>query len=149
MTTVFHQPTGSSKKTMRSTTRTPSARAVRGVSARRPLETLTFGALAGLALSLIYVQALITRSLEPVPTANALVLLLIVAAGAHGWRRAGPMGVAWMGLMLAVSFSVILRRFGHPEDLHLFVWNSATLAVIVGGLVCGVAALIQRRLARR
>lgn len=134
---------------MLSTIRTPSTGAARGASGPRPLEVLTLGALVGVALSLIYVQVLITRSLEPVPTANALILLLIAAAGVRGWRRALPIGVAWMGLMLVASFSVIARRFGHPEDLHLFVWNAVTAAVIVGGLVSGVAALVQRRSARR
>jgi hypothetical protein len=149
MTTVSHHPTSSRKKTMLSTIRTPSTEAPRGVSGPRRLEILTFAALVGVALSLIYVQVLITRSLEPVPTANALVLLLIAAAGARGWRRALPMGVAWTGLMLVASFPVIARRFGHPEDLHLFVWNAATLAVLVGGLVSGVAAWVQRRHAGR
>ena len=134
---------------MLSTIRPPAVGAGRGVSGQRPLETRTFAALAGLALSLMYVQALITRSLEPVPTANALVLLLIAAAGVRGWRRALPTGVAWMGLMLVASLPVIMGRFGHPEDLHLFVWNAVSLAVIVGGFACGVAALVQRRHAGR
>jgi hypothetical protein len=149
MTTVSQHPTSSKKKTVLSTIGTPSTEAARGVSGPRRLEILTLAALVGVALSLIYVQVLITRSLEPVPTANVLILLLIAAAGARGWRRALPLGVAWMGLMLVASISVIARRFGHTEDLHLFVWNAATLAVIVGGLVSGVAALVQRRYAGR
>jgi hypothetical protein len=147
MTTAQHDSTNTKKGP--STTRAPLAEAAGRESGQRRLETLTWCALAGLALSLLYVQALITRSLEPVPTANVLVLLLIAVAGVRGWRPALPLGVAWMGLMLVASFSVILRRFGQPESLHLWVWNAATLAVIVGGLGCGVAALLQRRKARR
>jgi hypothetical protein len=147
MTTAQHDSTNTEKRP--STTRAPSTEAAGRENGQRRLETLTWCALAGLALSLIYVQTLITRSLEPVPTTNALVLLLIAVAGARGWRPALPLGVAWIGLMLVASFPVILRRFGQPESLHLWVWNAVTLAVVVGGLGCGVAALLQRRKARR
>jgi hypothetical protein len=113
-----------------------------GLSARGKV---TFGALVGLASGLVYAQAVIERAVSPVPTVNAAIVLLLAAALAAGWRKSPYVVAGWMGFMLLGSLQVILPRFAHPEDTHMFVWNAITLALALVAFGGGVMLTVQRR----
>ena len=126
-------------KTSTATTN-PSSRAI-----QTGLGKMTFGALLGLAGSLMYVQIAVERAIEPVPTINAAILLIVAGLLASGWRR-GPLVVAgWVAFMLLGSLQVILSRFAHPDEVHLFVWNIITLVMALTALGGGIMMAIQSR----
>ncbi len=109
------------------------------------LGKVTFGALLGLAGSLMYVQIAVERAIEPVPTVNAAILLIVAGLLASGWRR-GPLVVAgWVAFMLLGSLQVILPRFAHPDEVHMFVWNIITLVMALTALCGGITTVIQNR----
>jgi hypothetical protein len=109
------------------------------------LGKVTLGALVGLAGGLVYVQAVIERTVSLVPTVNAAILLVIAAALAAGWRKAPYAVAGWMAFMMLGSLQVILPRFAHPEDVHLFVWNAITFAFALGALGGGIMLVRQLR----
>lgn len=109
------------------------------------LGKVTCASLIGLAASLMYVQVVVERAITPVPTINAVVLLVVAGVLASGWRR-GPLVVTvWTAFMLLGSLQVIVPRFAQPDELHMFIWNIITVVMGVTALGGGIAMMIRNR----
>ena len=109
------------------------------------LRTVTVAGIVGLAGSLVYAQAVIEQTFEPVPSVNAAVLVGLAGLLASGWRRGPIVATGWLAFMLLGSLQVIVPRFAHTDQTHLFVWNIITVVMAVIALGGAVAMVMRER----
>jgi uncharacterized cupredoxin-like copper-binding protein len=100
-------------------------------------------ALVGVALLLIYVQALIFGTFHLPLTICAIVSLVVAGIIAMGWRWAPLLGTIW--ILLASVFNAEGMRYDltHPEQIHSFAWQVSMDALLLGGVVAGITATAQ------
>jgi uncharacterized cupredoxin-like copper-binding protein len=113
---------------------------------RYPLAALSkavVAALAGVALLLVYVQALIFGTFGLPLTVFAIFSLLIAGVVALGWRWAPLLGAIWIILATLLNAEGIRYDLTHPESLHSFAWQVVMDALLIGGAVAGIAATMQ------
>jgi plastocyanin len=116
------------------------------VFVRRPIDALArvhLGALIGLALAFVYLQAILVGTFLPVPTVLATITVVLAGIAATGWRWAALLGTVWLILVDATSASVIGYHLARPENTHDFAFYVVVLGFSVAGVVSGIAALLQ------
>jgi plastocyanin len=116
------------------------------VFARRPIGALArvhFGSLIGLALAMVYLQAILVGTFLPIPAALGAITLVIAGIVAAGWRWAPLLGTIWLILVDATSASVIAYHLARPENTHDFAFYVVVLGLSVAGVVAGIAAPLQ------
>src|SRR5215216_8000520 len=107
------------------------------------LTKLTIAALVGIAVSFVYLQAILLQRIEmplPVFCVLSLVLAGIVSTG---WRWAPLLGAGWSAFMIAGHGSHMVNDLSHPEDTHLFGFVVVLAALLVVGMVAGLSAAVQ------
>jgi plastocyanin len=118
-------------------------------SSRRPLtfRTLVTGALLGIALVYVFVQAVLLGRVEmPLPIFVAISLLLAGLIGGRplGGRRWAPLlGTAWSLIMLLGSAQRALTHLAQPESTLQFGTQLVLLGILVTGVVAGIGATVQ------
>jgi plastocyanin len=116
---------------------------------RRPLtfRTLVIGALVGIALVYIFVQAVLLGRVEmPLPIFMAISLLLAsLVAGwpVGGWRWAPVLGAVWSTIMLVGSAQRALTHLAQPASTLQFGAQLLLLGILVTGVVAGIGATVQ------
>ncbi len=116
------------------------------IKTRSPLSALaklTMGALIGLGLALVYLQAVLLGQVEmPLPI---LAALSVVLAGiiAIGWRWTPALGAIWSAFLVAGNWQPMQYDLQHPEETHVFGFVLVVLALAVLGVVSGVGATVQ------
>jgi heme/copper-type cytochrome/quinol oxidase subunit 2 len=116
------------------------------VLARRPIGALArvhLAGLIGMALAMVYLQALVVGTFLPVPTAIAAITVVIAGVVATGWRWAPLLGMVWLILVDATSASIIGYHLARPENTHDFAFYVVVLGISVAVVVTGIAALLQ------
>jgi heme/copper-type cytochrome/quinol oxidase subunit 2 len=107
------------------------------------LTKLTSAALVGIAVSFVYLQAMLLQRIEmPLPVFCILSLALAGIVGT-GWRWAPFLGAGWSALMIAGNGSHMVNDLSHPEDTHLFGFVVVLAAILVVGIVAGLSAAVQ------
>jgi heme/copper-type cytochrome/quinol oxidase subunit 2 len=107
------------------------------------LTKLTIAALVGIAVSFVYLQAILLQRIEmPLPV---FCILSLVLAGvvATGWRWAPLLGAGWSAFMFAGNASHIVYDLAHPEDTHQFGFVVVLAAILVVGIIAGLNAVVQ------
>jgi plastocyanin len=107
-----------------------------------PLGKTTIGALAGIALAMGYVAAVLIKSIDPMTGAMIGLPLVAAALIVTGWRWAPAVGVvvsALIGAFLGMISAEIPHNIGGP----LFAPFVVLLALAIVSLVAGVATLVQ------
>lgn len=107
------------------------------------LGRLTVGALVGIALGFVYLQAAIIGLLIPPLTIFAVISLLIAAVVAMGWRWTPLLGALWSAFMLVGNSEDLAYNLARPQIFHEFAFSLVMLAVPLIGLVAGIGATIQ------
>ena len=107
------------------------------------LTKLTIAALVGIAVSFVYLQAMLLQRIEmPLPVFCILSLALAGIVGTS-WRWAPLVGAGWSAFMIAGNGSHIVNDLSHPEDTHLFGFVVVLAAILVLGIVAGLSAAVQ------
>ena len=83
-----------------------------------PLGKAVVGTLAGAAVLLIYVQALIFGRLILPLTICAIISLLVAGIVALGWRWAPLLGAIWIVLAIVLNAEGMRYDLTHPENFH-------------------------------
>jgi plastocyanin len=123
--------------------------APRTQTVRRPLtfRTLAVGALVGIALVYMFVQAVLLRQVEmPLPIFMGISLLLAsLVAGwpVGGWRWTPLLSVAWSLVLLISSAQRVLTHLAQPESTLQFGAQLLLLGILVTGVVAGIGASVQ------
>lgn len=116
---------------------------------RRPLTSraLVVGALVGIALMYVYVQAALIGRIEmplPVFSAVSLVLAALVAGRpVGGWRWTPLLGAVWGLVLLLGGFERVLNHLAHPESTLQFASQLVLLALTATAVVAGIGATVQ------
>jgi uncharacterized cupredoxin-like copper-binding protein len=113
---------------------------------RYPLAALgkvVVAALAGVALLLSYLQALIFGTFDLSMAIFAIISLLIAGIVAIGWRWAPLLGTSWILLATLLNAEGIRYDLTHPEQLHSFAWQVVMDLLLVCGVIAGIAATLQ------
>jgi plastocyanin len=120
------------------------------VQARKQISGLTklvVGALVGIALLYVYVQAVLLKKIEmPLPIFQIVSLVLaalIAGRPVGGWRWTPLLGVVLSLVLLLGSFQRLVYHLAHPESLQTFVAQLVMLALLAVGIVAGIAATVQ------
>ena len=100
-------------------------------------------ALAGVALLIVYVQALIFGTFNLPLTVCAIISLLIAGIVALGWRWAPLLGAIWLVLAALLNADGMRYDLTHPENLHSFAWQVSVDVLLVCGVVAGITATLQ------
>ena len=123
--------------------------APRPLFTRRPLtfRTLVIGALIGIALVYLFVQAVVLGHVEmPLPIFVGISLLLAsLVAGwpVGGWRWTPLLGVVWSTMMLVGSAQRALTHLVQPASTLQFGTQLVLLGILVTGIVAGIGATVQ------
>jgi uncharacterized cupredoxin-like copper-binding protein len=113
---------------------------------RYPLALLgkaVVGTLAGAAVLLIYVQALIFGTFHLPLTICAIISLLVAGIVALGRRWAPLLGAIWILLAIVLNAEGMRYDLTHPEHFHSFAWQVSLDTLLIGGVVAGIAATMQ------
>gem|GEM_PF-704521 len=116
---------------------------------RRPLtlRMLVVGALLGIALVYVFVQAALLGRVEmPLPIFVGVSLLLAGLVGGWplgGWRWAPLLGTAWSLIMLLGSAQRALTHLAQPASTLQFGTQLVLLGILVTGVVAGIGATVQ------
>lgn len=123
---------------------TPHARTARWSPTFR---TLVTGALLGVALMYVFVQAVLLGRVEmPLPILMGISLLLAsLVAGwpAGGWRWTPLLGAVWSLIMLLGSAQRALTHLAQPESTLQFGAQLLLLGLLLTGVVAGIGATVQ------
>jgi hypothetical protein len=114
--------------------------------ARRPLGArarVHLAGLLGMALAMLYLQALVVGTFLPVPTAIAAITVVTAGVVATGWRWAPLLGTVWLTLVDATSASIIGYHLARPENTHDFAFYVVVLGISVAVVFTGITALLQ------
>jgi plastocyanin len=116
------------------------------IKTRSPLSALaklTTGALVGLGLALVYLQAVLLGGVEmPLPIFAALSVVL-VGIIAIGWRWTPALGALWSVFLVVGNGQPMQYDLQHPEETHVFGFVLVVLVLAVLGVVGGVGATVQ------
>jgi plastocyanin len=108
---------------------------------------LVVGALVGIALMLVYLQAVLIKQITmplPIFSVISLVLAALVAGRpVGGWRWAPLLAVVWSLVLLLGKLDLILYELAHPENTHQFAWQLVMLSLLTVGVVAGIGATVQ------
>lgn len=116
---------------------------------RRPLtfRTLVIGALVGIALVYVFVQAVLLGRVEmPLPIFVVISLLLAALVGGWpvgGWRWTPILGVVWSTIMLVGSAERALTHLAQPASTLQFGTQLLLLGILLTGIVAGIGATVQ------
>lgn len=108
------------------------------------LSQLTIAALIGLALSLVFFQALLMRAFD-LPLSTFAVLMLLAALLVRTPRRWAPLvGALLAALVVLSNTTVVFYDLTHPETGLNFRFMVVAVALSLVGCVGGLGASIQR-----
>jgi uncharacterized cupredoxin-like copper-binding protein len=107
------------------------------------LSRLTVAALIGLALALVYVQAVILKQFELPLTVFAGLMLATAGLIATGWRWVPLVGAALSALVVVAKIDPVIYDLTHPESFHLFAYMLVAVALALVGFAGGIGAAIQ------
>jgi plastocyanin len=113
---------------------------------RRPLSDLsklTIASLAGIALALVYVQAIITGQFRMDLTIFAGIMLLVSAVIATGWRWAPLLGALLSIFVVVGNRGPVIYDLTHPNNFHVFVYMVVAVSLALVGTATGIGATIQ------
>ncbi len=115
------------------------------------LTKLTIGALIGIALALVYVQALLVGAFAPDLSVFAALMLLGAALLTTGWRWTPIVGALLSSLVIAGNSGPVVYDITHPAAFHSFAFMVVAVALALVGTVAGLGATLQnyRSAARR
>ncbi|MGH2543276.1 MAG: hypothetical protein ACRDIB_10775, partial [Ardenticatenaceae bacterium] len=102
----------------------------------------TAGALVGIALTFIYLQAAIIGMVIPPLAVFTGISLLLAAIVATGWRWAPLLGVLWGIFMIVGNMENITYEFTHPQSSS-FPVVVALVAVASVAIIAGLGATVQ------
>jgi uncharacterized cupredoxin-like copper-binding protein len=114
--------------------------------ARLPLPALSklaSAAVAGLALALIYVQAMLIGELVPPLAVFAGLMILAATLMATGWRWTPLLGTLLSLLVIAGNSEHLVYDLTHPESFHIFVFSVVAVGLALVGAVAGIGATLQ------
>jgi len=114
--------------------------------ARQPLSALTIVTIVGLvgtSLALAYLQVMLIGMLIPPLTIFAVVSLVLAAVTAVGWRWVPALGAAWLAFLIFGNLEPMMYNLSHPAEAHSFGFNVVAIALMLGGIVSGIAATFQ------
>jgi plastocyanin len=117
----------------RTTTRTPLS----------ALTIVTIAALIGIALALVYVQALMVGRFELDLTIFAAIMLVVAGVIAIGWRWAPLIGALMSSLVVAANSGPVIYDLTHPEGFHAFVFIIVAISLAAVGTTAGISATVQ------
>ncbi|HET9223401.1 MAG TPA: cupredoxin domain-containing protein [Roseiflexaceae bacterium] len=107
------------------------------------LGKVVVAALVGVALLLIYVQVLIFGTFVLPLTICVIISVVVAGIIALGWRWAPLLGTIWILLAIVLNAEGMRYDLTHPEQLHSFAWQVSMDALLLGGVVAGIAATMQ------
>jgi plastocyanin len=111
------------------------------------LAKLVVGALVGFALMYVYIQAVLIKQIEmPLPILSLISLVLAALVAGRpigGWRWTPLMGSVWSLIVLLGKLDLALYHLAHPENTLEFASQLVMLALVVVGVVAGIAATVQ------
>ncbi len=115
---------------------------------RQPLAALgklTVAALIGIALLLVYVQAILMGYFRPDLVTFLLITLLVAGVAATGWPWAPLLGALWSGLIIAGNREAVIYDLTHPLEAsaHNFAFMAISVAIAVVGIASGIGATAQ------
>jgi plastocyanin len=123
---------------------TPTA--VRRTRDRMPLTAigkLSVAGLVGLALALIYLQAVMIGRLIPPLAVFTVISLVVAGAVMVGWRWVPLLGALWSIFMVVGNIDNIVYSLTHPAEFRSFVFVVFLLAMALIGVGAGIAATVQ------
>jgi plastocyanin len=122
----------------------PHAHAVKRTS---PFSRLVVGALVGIALMYVYVQAVLIKAIEmPLPIFSVISLLLAALVAGRpvgGWRWTPLLGTVWSLFLLMGSVTLVRHHLAHPEDTLVFASQLVMLGLNTTAAVAGIGATVQ------
>jgi uncharacterized cupredoxin-like copper-binding protein len=107
------------------------------------LSKLTIAALVGIALALVYAQAVLLKHFDPALTVFAGLMLLGAGLIATGWRWTPLVGALLSALVVAGNSGPVIHDLSHPESFHSFVFILIAVAFALVGFASGSGAAIQ------
>src|SRR5262245_60145575 len=114
--------------------------------ARAPLSALTIvtiAALIGIALALVYVQAIMVGRFELDLTIFAAIMLTVAGVNLLGWRWTPLLGTLMSSLVVAANTGPIVYDLTHPEGFHAFAYMVVAVALALVGTIAGIGATAQ------
>lgn len=97
------------------------------------------------ALTLVVVQAVLYRGIDPVAIVIGVVALAAAGMVATGARWAVVVATVLAALLLLFDGPIFVQRFGHPDELGLFLVSLTGLACYVAIVVAGIRTLLVER----
>jgi plastocyanin len=122
---------------------TPPSSMSRWRSAPTALAKLTSAAVAGIALSLVYLQVNIIGQVDPALSIFATLLAVVAALIMTGWRWTPLLGAGLSVVVVAANSEAVLYDITHPANFHLFAYMVVAVAFVLVGAVAGISATVQ------
>jgi plastocyanin len=119
--------------------------------ARAPLSALTnvtIAALVGIALALVYVQAIMVGRFELDLTIFAAIMLIVAGVIAIGWRWGPLLGTLMSSLVVVANSGPVIYDLTHPEGFHAFAYMIVAVGFAIAGTIAGISATVQNYRAR-
>jgi plastocyanin len=111
------------------------------------LSTLVVGALIGIALALVYLQAVLIKQITmPLPIFSVISLALAALVAGRpigGWRWTPLLAAVWGLVLFLGKLDLILYELAHPENTHQFAWQLVMLSLLLVAVVAGIGAALQ------